>query len=137
MIIGQRMMGIAWKGYLKTFDRWNSQRLYSQSRNTHKWGLPLNPTTICRVGSTYKHNERFWLWPSYSHKTQSFVIMKNEGQQKCWDKALILYLCCGCFVFWDKVPGEKNSSFSYFCNKKSFVSFSQFFQPNMPRIINT
>ena len=67
----------AWKGYLKTWDRWNSQSF-------HRKGDSQRP--IWTPGCKGQRSDVRWVM-AYGHKTQSFI--KNGSQQKCLNKALI------------------------------------------------
>ena len=77
----------AWKGYLKTWDRWNSQ--------SFQWHFALNPTSGV-YSAPYEHpasrvqraDAPRWVM-AYGHKAQSF--MKKGGQQKCLNKALMIW----------------------------------------------
>ena len=72
----------AWKGYLKTWDRWNSQSF----QGLCPWSLQERLTVPTSAQSCKGQcSDTRWVM-AYDHKTQSF--MKNSGQQKCLDKAL-------------------------------------------------
>ena len=53
----------------------------------HKWGLQC---TIWTPKCNGRHADAHWVL-AYGHKTQS--LMKNGGQQKCLDKALLSHTC--------------------------------------------
>ena len=86
-----RSLNDAWKGYLKTWDKWNSQRsTYSGGEGggyTPQGGLTQGHpkwTPNCNGQHADGHGQVM----AYGHKTQS--LMKNGGQQKCLDKALCI-----------------------------------------------
>ena len=43
----------AWKGSLKTWDRWNTQSFQGVAPGPHKWGLPWTPS--CKGQRTDAH----------------------------------------------------------------------------------
>ena len=78
----------AQKGNLKTWGRWNSQTFQGNCHWTTQGGFTAPHMNHQLQG--------LMCWSTldmaYGHKTQS--LMKNRGQQKCWDKALALYQVC-------------------------------------------
>ena len=72
----------AWKGNLKTWDRWNSQSFQGLCPWSLEGRLTVPTSTQSCKGQC---SDTCWVMV-YDHKTQPF--MKNSGQQKCLDKAL-------------------------------------------------
>ena len=74
----------AWKGYLKTWDWWNSQSFQRYCLWNPQGGLQHH---IWTPSCNDQHADACRVM-AYSHKTQTF--MENKGQQKCLDKALVI-----------------------------------------------
>ena len=72
----------SWKGYLKTWNCWNSQSFQGPYLWTPQRGLTAPPWTPSWKG---QRADARWVM-AYGYKTQSF--MKNGGHERCLDKAL-------------------------------------------------
>ena len=81
----------AWKGFLKTWDWWNSQSFQGIALGPTReaCNLPYDPNPPPPHLPVAMANKltHVGLWPSYGHKTWSF--MNNGGHQKCLDEATL------------------------------------------------
>ena len=84
-----RSFSDAWKGYLKTWDRWNSQSFQGHYLIWGAYSAPYEPLVAMTNLPTH-----VGLWLTTIKLNPSW---KNGGQQKFLDKALMV------FFFWENV----------------------------------
>ena len=112
-----RSFSDAWKGYLKTWDRWNSQSFQGHYLTWGAYSAPYEPPVAMTNLPTH-----IGLWLTTIKLNPSW---KNGGQQKFLDKAVMVFFFCENGYGWSCQWSSQKSFIIYHSVKKISTPFSK------------